>query len=80
MIHNTLSKLIESYYQLSGRAGKDNLPSKCLALYQKKDFSRIVCMLRSGRGKSESFKIAMGQARPMQQYCEKKVSLVKVFY
>ncbi|KAK6911631.1 DEAD/DEAH box helicase domain [Dillenia turbinata] len=73
VIHNTMSKSIESYYQESGRAGRDNLSSVCVALYQKKDFSRVVCMLRSGQGfKSESFKAAMAQARKMQQYCELK--------
>lgn len=71
-----MSKSVQSYYQKSGRAGRDDLPAHCVVPYQKKDLCLMMCLLTSGGTfKSDFFKAAMDQAKKMQAHCELKVTL-----
>ena len=41
VVHHDLPKTIESYYQETGRAGRDGMPSKALLLYDPADSGRL---------------------------------------
>ena len=42
VIHHSMSKSMENFYQESGRAGRDGLKAKCILLYKFSDISRYV--------------------------------------
>ncbi|XP_063683217.1 ATP-dependent DNA helicase Q1-like [Bolinopsis microptera] len=55
IIHHTISKSIENYYQESGRAGRDGLTAHCVLLFTPSDLFKITtmtCQEISGTGKA----------------------------
>jgi ATP-dependent DNA helicase RecQ len=81
VLHYDLPKNIEGYYQETGRAGRDGLPSECLLLFSAGDVAKQIHFL--DEKPEREAEIARAQLREMVAYAEtrscRRATLLKYF-
>ena len=72
VIHHTLPKSLEGYYQETGRAGRDGKPSGCYLYYGYQDTAVLKRFIEEGEGGEDVKEGQRQMLRRMVQFCENR--------
>jgi bloom syndrome protein len=84
VIHHSLPKSVEGYYQEAGRAGRDGKTAQCILFYNYSDMARLRRMVKAEKMSHTQERVHMDNLYRMVQYCEnmadcRRVQLLEYF-